>query len=142
MKVRIFRKDPAVPLPEYKTPGSVAFDLAAAQDVVVPSHEVRLIGTGLVICTPPGHMLMISARSSTAMKKGLMLANGIGIIDQDYCGPDDEVKISVYNFTDKSVEVKTGDRLAQGLFLQLERVEWEEVKELDTKTRGGFGSTG
>lgn len=142
MKVKILRKDHAVPLPEYKTPGSVAFDLAAGTDMIIPPHEICLIPTGLIICTPPGHLLLIAARSSTPMKKGLMLANGIGIVDQDFCGPEDEIKIQVLNFTDNAVEVKKGDRLAQGLFLNLERVEWEEVKDLDTQTRGGFGSTG
>lgn len=142
MKVKIFRKDPAVPLPAYQTPGSVAFDLAASQDMVVPSHEIRLIPTGLVICTPPGHMLLVAARSSTSLKRGLFPANGVGIIDQDFCGPEDELKLLMYNFTDQPVEIKKGDRIAQGLFLQLDRVEWEEVKELPPKSRGGFGSTG
>ena len=142
MKVQIHRKDPSVPLPSYQTNGSVAFDLAAAENMTIPAHEIRLIPTGLVVCTPPGQMLLVATRSSTPMKKGLMLANGIGIVDQDFCGPDDEIKIQVYNFTAKPVEIKKGDRIAQGLFLHLERVEWEEVKELENKTRGGFGSTG
>ncbi|MBI4135915.1 dUTP diphosphatase [Candidatus Uhrbacteria bacterium] len=142
MRVKIYRKDPAVELPAYKTPGSVAFDISVAEDLLIPAHEIRLIPTGLIICTPPGHMLLVAARSSTPLKKGLMLANGIGIVDQDFCGPEDEIKIQVYNFTDKPVEVKRGDRLAQGLFLSVEQVEWEEVKELNAKTRGGFGSTG
>jgi len=140
--VKIFRKDPSVILPAYHTSGSVAFDLAANEDMVIPPREIRLIPTGLVICTPENHMLLVAARSSTPMKKGLMLANGIGIVDQDFCGPDDEIKIQVYNFTDKPVEVKKGDRLAQGLFLHLERVEWEEITSLPEKSRGGFGSTG
>lgn len=142
MQVKIYRKDPSIPLPQYQTPGSVAFDLAAAEDTIVPPHEVRLIPTGLVICTPPRHMLLIATRSSTPMKKGLMLANGIGIVDQDFCGPEDEIKIQVLNFTDQPVEIKKGDRLAQGLFLQLNRVEWEEVTSLPSNSRGGFGSTG
>lgn len=142
MRVSIFRKDPSVPLPEYKTSGSVAFDLSPSEDTIIPPHEIRLLPTGLVICTPPGHMLVVAARSSTPLKKGLMVANGIGIVDQDYCGPEDEIKLSFYNFTDKPVEVKKGERLAQGLFLALDRIEWEEVKELNNKTRGGFGSTG
>ncbi len=142
MKVRIFRKDQTVAIPAYQTGGSVAFDLSPSEDTTIPSREVRLIPTGLVICTPPGHMLLIAARSSTPLKRGLMIANGIGIVDQDYCGPDDEIKLALYNFTDKPVEIKKGDRLAQGLFLKLDRVEWEEVKTLDSKTRGGFGSTG
>lgn len=142
MRVRIFRKDPSVTLPAYHTSGSVAFDLAAAQNMTVPPREIRLIPTGLVICTPPGHMLLVAARSSTSLKRGLFPANGVGIIDQDFCGPDDELKLLMYNFTDQPVEIKKGDRIAQGLFLKLDRVEWEEVKELNTKTRGGFGSTG
>lgn len=142
MHVRIFRKDPNVALPEYHTSGSVAFDLAASEDTTVPSHALKLIPTGLVVCTPPGHMLLVAARSSTSIKHGLFPANGIGIVDEDYCGPGDELKLLMYNFTDQSVEIKKGDRIAQGLFVPIEKAQWEEVKELDGKTRGGFGSTG
>jgi len=142
MKVKIFRKDKSVSIPDYQTAGSVAFDLSPSEDAVIPPHEIRLIPTGLVICTPPGHMLVIAARSSTPLKKGLMIANGIGIVDQDYCGPDDEIKLQLFNFTDKPVEIKKGDRIAQGLFLKLDRIEFEEAPQLDSKSRGGFGSTG
>ena len=142
MKIRILRKDPSIPLPEYKTPGSVAFDLSPSVDTVIPPHEIRLVPTGLVICTPPGHMLAIAARSSTPLKRGLVIANGVGIVDQDYCGPADEIKLQLLNFSDKPVEIKKGDRLAQGLFIPVERAEWEETKELNGNSRGGFGSTG
>ncbi len=142
MKVKIFRKDKSVSIPDYQTAGSVAFDLSPSEDAVIPPHEIRLIPTGLVICPPPGHMLVIAARSSTPLKKGLMIANGIGIVDQDYCGPDDEIKLQLFNFTDKPVEIKKGDRIAQGLFLKLDRIEFEEAPQLDSKSRGGFGSTG
>lgn len=142
MKIKILRKDSTVELPAYQTPGSVAFDLSSSEDTVIQPHEIQRVPTGLTICTPPDHMLLIAARSSTPMKKGLMIANGIGIVDQDYCGPGDEIKLQLLNFTDKPVEVKKGERLAQGLFLKLDRVEWEEVKELNTGSRGGFGSTG
>ena len=142
MQVKIFRKDSSVPLPVYQTAGSVAFDIAPSEDAVIPPHEIIRVPTGLTICTPPGHMLLIAARSSTPMRKGLMIANGIGIVDQDYCGPGDEIKLQLLNFTDKPVEIKKGDRLAQGLFLTIDRVEWEEVKTLPHQSRGGFGSTG
>jgi len=142
MKVRIYRKDSSISLPAYQTNGSVAFDLSPSEDAIIPPHEIRLIPTGLVICTPPGHMLVIAARSSTPLKKGLVIANGIGIIDQDYCGPNDEIRLQVRNFTDKPVEIKKGDRLAQGLFIPVERAQWEEIKELNGNSRGGFGSTG
>lgn len=142
MRIKIYRKNPDISLPSYQTAGSVAFDLSPSEDMVIPPHEVRLVPTGLVICTPPGHMLVIAARSSTPSKRGLMIANGIGIVDQDFCGPDDEIKLSLYNFTNQPVEIKKGDRLAQGFFLKLDRIEWEKVNELTTSSRGGFGSTG
>jgi dUTP pyrophosphatase len=96
----------------------------------------------LVIAVPDGYFLGIFARSSTPLKRGLMVANGVGIIDSDYCGPDDEIKIQVLNITDAPVKVARGDRLAQGIVLKSPRVEWEEVDEMRVPTRGGFGSTG
>jgi dUTP pyrophosphatase len=86
--------------------------------------------------------LGIFARSSTPLKRGLMIANGVGIIDSDYCGPTDEVKIAVMNFTDAPVTVNAGDRIAQGLLLAAPQVEWDEATELAAKSRGGFGGTG
>lgn len=142
MQVKIFQKNKQTPLPQYKTPGAVAFDIAASEDMSIPAREIALIPTGLVICVPEGYALIVAARSSTAIKRGLMLANGIGIIDQDYCGPDDEIKISVYNFTDKPVKIKKDDRVAQGMFVKIEKVEWKKTDKLENKTRGGFGSTG
>jgi dUTP pyrophosphatase len=96
----------------------------------------------LVIAVPDGHFLGIFARSSTPLKRGLMVANGVGIIDSDYCGPADEIKIQVLNITDAPVKVSRGDRLAQGIVLPSPRIEWEEVEEMKVPTRGGFGSTG
>ena len=99
LPVRIRRLDPAVPLPDYQTPGAAGFDLAAAADVEIPAGSIALVPTGLVIQVPAGHFLGIFARSSTPLKRGLMVANGVGVIDEDYCGPADEVKIQVLNFT-------------------------------------------
>jgi len=142
MKVRIRRLDPAVALPAYHSSGAAAFDLAAAQDAIVAPGEVRLIGTGLVVEVPPGHCLAIVARSSLPVRKGLIVANGVGIVDADYCGPDDEVKVEVLNVTRAPVEVRRGERIAQGLVLGVARVEWDEVAEASTPSRGGFGATG
>jgi dUTP pyrophosphatase len=142
MKVRITRLLPSVPLPAYHTAGAAAFDLAAAESVTVPPGEVRLIRTGLVVAVPPGAFLAIVARSSLPVRKGLMVANGIGIVDSDYAGPDDEVKVEVVNFTPGPVRVEAGERIAQGLVLSVTRVEWEEVAQPGAPARGGFGSTG
>jgi len=95
-----------------------------------------------VIEVPRGMFLGIFARSSTPLKRGLMVANGVGIVDPDYCGPEDEVKIAVLNFTQSPVRVAAGDRIAQGVFLPATRVTWEEVDGVRTESRGGFGSTG
>jgi dUTP pyrophosphatase len=141
--VRIQRLDPSIPLPDYQTAGAAGFDLAASADVTVATGTIALIPTGLVIQVPAGYFLGIFARSSTPLKKGLMVANGVGVVDQDYCGPADEVKIQVLNFTGAAVHVTRGDRIAQGLFIPINRVEWhEEPGDLRAGSRGGFGATG
>ena len=129
-------------LPAYGTDEAAGFDLAAAHDVTVAPGEVALVGTGLVIEVPTGHCLGIFARSSTPLKRGLMVANGVGIVDPDYAGPTDEVRIQVLNFTASPVQVRRGDRLAQGIVLATPRVDWQEVDRIRADARGGFGSTG
>lgn len=140
--VRIRRLDPSVALPAYATAGSAAFDLAASETTVIAPGEVRLIPTGLVIEVPAGMFLAVFARSSTPLKKGLMVANGVGVVDSDYCGPADEIRIPVINVTAAPVEIRKSDRIAQGILLPSPQVEWEEVTELATTSRGGFGGTG
>jgi dUTP pyrophosphatase len=142
MRLKIKRLNPAVSLPQPATGHAAGFDLAAAVDIEIPPRTIRLVGTGLVIAVPDGHFLGIFARSSTPLKRGLMVANGVGVVDADYCGPDDEVKVQLLNFTDAAVLVRKGDRLAQAIVLPAPRVEWEEVSEMNVPTRGGFGSTG
>ena len=141
--VSIRRLKPSVSLPEYQTAGAAGFDLAASDDVDVPPNAIALIPTGLVIQVPEGHFLGIFARSSTPLKRGLMVANGVGVIDEDYCGATDEVKIQVLNFTSVAVRVRTGDRIAQGLFIPVVRADWQETTgDLREGSRGGFGATG
>ena len=142
MRLKIKRLDPGVGLPEPATAGAAAFDLASAVAIEIPPRSIRLVGTGLVIAVPDGYFLGIFARSSTPLKRGLMVANGVGVIDADYCGPADEIKIQVLNVTDAPVLVQRGDRLAQGIVLPAPRIEWQEVVEMQVPTRGGFGSTG
>lgn len=87
-------------------------------------------------------MLVVASRSSTPRKKGLTPPHGFGVIDQDYCGPEDEIKIQVYNFSGDAVTIKKGEKIAQGVFVRVDKFEWEEVDNMDNDTRGGFGSTG
>ena len=142
MTLTITRLSPHVPLPSYGTSGAAAFDLAASTDTIVPPHAIALVPTGLVVRVPEGHFLAILARSSTPLKRGLMVANGVGVIDSDYCGPADEVKIQVINVTDAPVHVAAGDRIAQGMVLAAPRLVFVEAVAADGPSRGGFGSTG
>ena len=142
LRVRIHRLSSSASLPRYESEGAAAFDLAASEETTIAPGQVGLVPTGLVIEVPAGFFLGIFARSSTPMKRGLMVANGVGVVDPDYCGPRDEVKIPVLNFTAQPVTVRAGDRLAQGILLPSARVEWDESGPVTGGSRGGFGSTG
>jgi dUTP pyrophosphatase len=142
MRLKIRRLDPTIPLPSYGTDEAAGFDLVAAADVEVAPGRVALVGTGLIIEVPSGHFLGIFARSSTPLKRGLIVANGVGVVDPDYSGPNDEIMIQVLNFTETAVRVSRGDRLAQGVVLPAPRVSWHEVETIRPATRGGFGATG
>jgi len=139
-KVKIKRFDKEIPLPESKTEGAAAFDLHARESVEIPPKELRYVPLNVAVETPPGHFLLLVARSSTH-KKGIWMANGIGIGDPDFSGNEDEYKAVYYNFTDKSVLIEKGERIAQGLIVKRESIVWEEVDDMENKTRGGFGTT-
>ncbi len=141
MKIRIKRFDKSFPLPEYKTSGAAAFDLTARIGLEIPPRKVGYIPLNIACETPEGYFLLLAARSSTH-KKGLILANGIGIGDPDFTGDEDEYAAAYLNFTDNAIQIEAGERIAQGMFVKFEKAEWEEVYLLGNKTRGGFGSTG
>jgi len=141
MQIKITRLRDDVEIPKYQTDGSAAFDLASADEVVVSPKTFKLVPTGLVIGTPPGHVLILAARSSLFKKKGLVLANGIGVVDSDYTGPEDQIFLAVYNQLETEVKIEIGERIAQGMIMPIVRVEFEEG-ETGEKSRGGFGSTG
>ena len=129
-------------MPSYQTAGAAGFDLAASADLTVAPGAIVLVPTGLVVEVPVGHFLAIFARSSTPLKKGLVVANGVGVLDSDYCGPTDELKIQVMNVTKAPVDIKSGDRLAQGVVMPYARVDLEDSDGATAPSRGGFGSTG
>lgn len=130
------------PAPRYQTPGAAAMDLAAAADVTVLPGQLALVPTGLVFAVPAGHFLAIVARSSLP-KRGLIVANGLGVLDSDYRGPADEARVLVLNYTQAPVTIATGDRIAQAFVLKVPRVEFVPLEhDTDAGSRGGFGSTG
>ncbi len=143
MKLKIKLVDESMPLPEYHTSGSVAFDLYSRVDVEVIPGTPTVIPSNLIVEVPKGHFLLLAARSSMAKKFGLMLANGIGVIDQDYCGEADEIGVSVLNFTKSVVSIKKGERIAQAILVKISIpsaiVKKKAIKKV---SRGGWGSTG
>ena len=102
MRIRIKRFDKKLPLPEYKTSGAAAFDLTARERVEIPSRKIGYVPLNVACETPEGHFLLLAARSSTH-KKGLMLANGVGVLDPDFSGDGDECVAVYFNFTDQPV---------------------------------------
>jgi len=122
------------------TEKSVGWDLYAAVTIVIPPKTTSLVPLGLVVKPQAGTYVKIYARSSLH-KQGLMLANGVGIIDPDYCGAGDELLAPLYNFTDQPVEVARGNRIVQ---LVVEQAIYPVVVPFTpkTKSRGGIGSSG
>jgi dUTP pyrophosphatase len=128
-------------MPEYKTAGAVGFDIAANERVVINYHEVVRVPTGLVVKPPAGYWWAMFNRSSN-YKHGFMLANNVGIIDPDYCGPEDECAVPLYNFSDRQVVVERYARIAQGIFFPVAVAQFVEAFEMTGPSRGGWGSTG
>lgn len=139
--IKIKRVDKSLPLPFFQTKGAVGFDLTARETITVKPAIPTLIPLNTIVKVPQGYMLIVASRSSLPLKKGLFLANGVGIIDQDYHGEKDEIKALVLNFTKKEVIVKKGERIAQGIFVKIEKPKFIEVEKMATQNRGGFGST-
>ena len=123
-------------------PSDAGFDLACAEDVVIAPRAQALIPTGLHIAIPQDYVGIVKDRSSIALRGG---TTGAGVIDSSYRG---ELKIVMFNMTDKDLAFKCGERVAQLVLLKhLDDNACEEVASLDTlgetdRNHGGFGSTG
>jgi dUTP pyrophosphatase len=132
-------------LPTYQTEGAAGMDLQAAipedEPVKLEVGARRLIPCGFKVEVPVGYVALVYARSGNALKAGLAMANGVGVIDSDYRG---EVGIMLINHGESAVGITRGLRLAQLLIKPVARVVWDEVGALEDTARGagGFGSTG
>jgi len=143
MKAKIKRIDRSLPMPAYQTAGAAAFDLYARTDFEIGAGELARIPSNLIIDIPATHYLQITLRSGMPKKKlGLVVPHGVGIIDSDYNGPEDEILIQVLNTGKDVIKIEKGERFAQAVFVRIDRVEFEEVEEVAERSRGGFGSTG
>jgi len=131
------------PLPAYATQGSSGLDLRAfiPTPVQLAPLERVLIPTGLHIAMPNHLEAQIRPRSGLAIKQGLTCLNTPGTIDADYRG---ELKVILINLSNEIQTIQDGDRIAQIVFQQVEKMEWQLVENLETTQRGegGFGHTG
>lgn len=130
-------------LPTYATSGSSGFDLRAnvARNQLLPPGKRAIIPTGLHFKIPEGYEMQIRSRSGLAAKSGVFVLNGIGTIDSDY---RDEVCVILCNLGEEPFTIKPGDRIAQGVIMKVEHVNFKCVDEVSREIdrKGGFGSTG
>lgn len=129
-------------IPQYKTDHSAGADVSILEDVTIEAHSIELCRTGLVCVPPHGCYWEVYARSSLPLKHNLTLANNVGIIDPDYCGPKDELKVMLYNFSDFPVKLEKGTRVAQLVLRKHNQCHMKERANTLFASRGGFGSTG
>ena len=132
-----------VSIPQYATQRSAALDLRAACDTVtIAPGERAVIPTGIAIAPETdGVVAVVAARSGLAIKHGICLSNGIGVIDSDYRG---EICVGLYNSGSESFTINCGDRIAQLMFMPVFAANFILSDTLDGTERGtgGFGSTG
>ncbi|MFC1686543.1 dUTP diphosphatase [Patescibacteria group bacterium] len=139
IKIKLF--DKSLPLPKYHTDGSVGMDLCARETKTIKPGKLEYIPLNVAIKPPKGYWILMAARGGTH-KKGIMLANSVGIFDEDFCGDNDEYHFAALNYTDKEVTIKKGERIAQLMLIKTTRAEIEQVDKMNNETRGKYGSTG
>ena len=132
-------------LPVRKTKYSAGYDIEAAEDVVIPSFKKgqnpTLVKTGLKAYMQDDEMLLLYNRSSNPKKKGLILANSVGVIDKDYYGnPDNDghFMFAFYNIKDEDVTIKKGEAIGQAIFQKYLVTDNDDAQG---ERVGGFGST-
>jgi len=135
----------AIPLPSYATDGSAAIDLRAClkEQIGIQPGETVLVGSGIAINIKDLNIVgIIVPRSGLGIKKGIILANTMGVIDSDYQG---EIKIGLFNRSQHRYLVKPGERICQMLFMPVINATLRLVQEFSSATyrgNGGFGHTG
>lgn len=116
-------------------------DLRAAEDVTMKAGEYKMIPLGVAMELPQGYEAIVAPRSSTFKKMGILMANGIGIIDESYRGDNDEWQFPALAMRDTVIHKH--ERICQFRIIQHQPlIHLQEVERLGNEDRGGFGSTG
>jgi len=141
MQINFVRLDRGLPVPRTAHIGDAAVDLHSRVDIVLGPGERAAIPTGVAVAIPEGYAGLVLPRSGHAIRHGVGVVNGPGLIDSGYRG---EVTVLLINHGDDDVEFGRGERIAQLAVIPVPEVDWVEVEGLDETDRGagGFGSTG
>ena len=138
-------EDKGINLPERKTKFSAGYDIEAAEDITIPKFvpgmKPTLVKTGLKAYMMDDEVLYLYNRSSNPGKKGLILANSVGVIDKDYYGnPDNDghIMFAFFNIKDEDIEIRKGDAIGQGVFAKYLIIDDDNA---DGIRQSGFGST-
>ena len=116
-------------------------DLRCAEDVILKKGDFRLLPLGVAIALPEGYEAILAPRSSTFKNFGILQTNGIGVIDESYCGDGDQWMMPV--LATRDTEINVNDRICQfRVFKHQPDIQFNAVESLGNKDRGGFGSTG
>ena len=116
-------------------------DLRAAEEIKLCAGDYKAIPLGVAMQLPAGYEAHLMPRSSTFKTWGVIQPNSMGVIDNSYCGSNDEWKMQVYALRDTVIEVN--DRIAQFRIMENQpKLSFVECEQLEGKNRGGFGSTG
>lgn len=143
LQLHVKRLHPEAKLPVYATDGSGCFDICGLYEVLLTQGTNTVVmDTGLAFQIPEGHVMLVFSRSGDGFKRGLRLANCVGVVDADYRGP---LKIALHlDNRQWPAHIRAGDRIAQAMIVPIPRVEMVEAEDLSETARGegGFGSTG
>jgi dUTP pyrophosphatase len=141
MQINFVRLDSKLPVPTTAHIGDAAVDLHCRVEVVLEPGARTAVPTGLAVAIPEGYAGFVLPRSGHAMRSGIGVVNGPGLIDPGYRG---EITVLLINHGNELVKFERGSRIAQLSIVPMPAVEWVEVDDLDETQRGtgGFGSTG
>lgn len=141
IKIKVLKLNEDAKIPSYVHEGDSGMDLYAISEYILRPGERCLIGTGLKFEIPEGYEAQIRSKSGLALKYGICVLNSPGTIDSNYRG---EIKVILINHGKEDYKIEKGSKIAQIVFQKIERVNIEEVNEVNNTSRGngGFGSTG
>ncbi len=141
MQIPLLKLDVELPTPSHFHPGDGGTDLYARVDTVLEPGQRRMVPTGMAVAIPVGYAGLVVPRSGIAIRHGIGVVNGPGLVDSGFRG---EVQVILVNHGDEPFKIKRADRIAQLVVVPVAVQEFVEVDELPPSGRGvgGFGSTG